>query len=193
MITHLNGKLVEKNPTHLVIDCQGVGYEVHISLHTFGQLPDQENIRIYTHLQIREDAHQIFGFYTVQERSLFRLLIGVSGIGASTARSMLSSMEPLQIQQAVLQEDLNTIKSIKGIGLKTAQRLILELKDKISRSDLGAEIPVVLNNTSKEETLSALEVLGYTRKASEKIVDQLIQATPDSTVEQLIKGALNRL
>ncbi|MGB0376383.1 MAG: Holliday junction branch migration protein RuvA [Flavobacteriaceae bacterium] len=193
MITHLNGKLVEKNPTHLVIDCQGVGYEVHISLHTFGQLPDHENIRIYTHLQIREDAHQIFGFYTVQERSLFRLLIGVSGIGASTARSMLSSMEPLQIQQAVLQEDLNTIKSIKGIGLKTAQRLILELKDKISRSDLGAEIPVVLNNTSKEETLSALEVLGYTRKASEKIVDQLIQATPDSTVEQLIKGALNRL
>ena len=102
-------------------------------------------------------------------------------------------MEPTQIQQAVIQEDLNTIKSIKGIGLKTAQRLILELKDKISRSDLGAEIPAVLNNTSKEETLSALEVLGYTRKASEKIVDQLIQASPDSSVEQLIKGALNKL
>ena len=193
MITHLQGKLVEKNPTHLVIDCQGVGYEVHISLHTYSQIPDQENVRVYTHLQIREDAHQIFGFYTVQERSLFRLLIGVSGIGASTARSMLSSMEPTQIQQAVMQEDLNTIKSIKGIGLKTAQRLILELKDKISRSDLGAEIPAVLNNTSKEETLSALEVLGYTRKASEKIVDQLIQASPDSSVEQLIKGALNKL
>ena len=160
MITHLQGKLVEKNPTHLVIDCQGVGYEVHISLHTFGQIPDQENVRVYTHLQIREDAHQIFGFFTSQERTLFRLLIGVSGIGASTARSMLSSMEPTQIQQAVIQEDLNTIKSIKGIGLKTAQRLILELKDKISRSDLGAEIPAVLNNTSKEETLSALEVLG---------------------------------
>ncbi len=193
MITHLQGKLVEKNPTHLVIDCQGVGYEVHISLHTFGQIPDQENVRVYTHLQIREDAHQIFGFFTSQERTLFRLLIGVSGIGASTARSMLSSMEPTQIQQAVIQEDLNTIKSIKGIGLKTAQRLILELKDKISRSDLGAEIPAVLNNTSKEETLSALEVLGYTRKASEKIVDQLIQASPDSSVEQLIKGALNKL
>ena len=193
MITHLQGKLVEKNPTHLVIDCQGVGYEVHISLHTFGQIPDQENVRVYTHLQIREDAHQIFGFFTSQERTFFRLLIGVSGIGASTARSMLSSMEPTQIQQAVIQEDLNTIKSIKGIGLKTAQRLILELKDKISRSDLGAEIPAVLNNTSKEETLSALEVLGYTRKASEKIVDQLIQASPDSSVEQLIKGALNKL
>ena len=193
MITHLQGKLVEKNPTHLVIDCQGVGYEVHISLHTFGQIPDQENVRVYTHLQIREDAHQIFGFFTSQERTLFRLLIGVSGIGASTARSMLSSMEPTQIQQAVIQEDLNTIKSIKGIGLKTAQRLILELKDKISRSDLGAEIPAVLNNTSKEETLSALEVLGYTRKASDKIVDQLIQASPDSSVEQLIKGALNKL
>ena len=193
MITHLQGKLVEKNPTHLVIDCQGVGYEVHISLHTFSQIPDQENVRVYTHLQIREDAHQIFGFFTSQERTLFRLLIGVSGIGASTARSMLSSMEPTQIQQAVIQEDLNTIKSIKGIGLKTAQRLILELKDKISRSDLGAEIPAVLNNTSKEETLSALEVLGYTRKASEKIVDQLIQASPDSSVEQLIKGALNKL
>ena len=193
MITHLQGKLVEKNPTHLVIDCHGVGYEVHISLHTFGQIPDQENVRVYTHLQIREDAHQIFGFFTSQERTLFRLLIGVSGIGASTARSMLSSMEPTQIQQAVIQEDLKTIKSIKGIGLKTAQRLILELKDKISRSDLGAEIPAVLNNTSKEETLSALEVLGYTRKASEKIVDQLIQASPDSSVEQLIKGALNKL
>ena len=193
MITHLNGKLVEKNPTHLVIDCHGVGYEVHISLYTFGQIPDQENVRVYTHLQIREDAHQIFGFYTPQERSLFRLLIGVSGIGASTARSMLSSMEPLQIQQAVLQEDINTIKSIKGIGLKTAQRLILELKDKIQQSDIAAEIPAVLGNTTKEEALSALEVLGYARKASEKIVDQLIQAAPESSVEQLIKGALNKL
>ena len=193
MITHLNGKLVEKNPTHLVIDCHGVGYEVHISLYTFGQIPDQENVRVYTHLQIREDAHQIFGFYTPQERALFRLLIGVSGIGASTARSMLSSMEPLQIQQAVLQEDINTIKSIKGIGLKTAQRLILELKDKIQQSDIAAEIPAVLGNTTKEEALSALEVLGYARKASEKIVDQLIQAAPESSVEQLIKGALNKL
>ncbi|MGC6479249.1 MAG: Holliday junction branch migration protein RuvA [Flavobacteriaceae bacterium] len=193
MITHLNGKLVEKNPTHLIIDCHGVGYEVHISLYTFGQIPDQENVRVYTHLQIREDAHQIFGFYTPQERALFRLLIGVSGIGASTARSMLSSMEPLQIQQAVLQEDINTIKSIKGIGLKTAQRLILELKDKIQQSDIAAEIPAVLGNTTKEEALSALEVLGYARKASEKIVDQLIQAAPESSVEQLIKGALNKL
>ena len=131
MITQIQGKLVEKHPTHVVIDCHGVGYEVHISLHTFGQLGAEENIRLYTHLQIREDAHTLFGFYEPLERGIFRLLISISGIGASIARTMLSSMTPQEVQQAIVNEDLAAIKAVKGIGLKTAQRVLIELKDKI--------------------------------------------------------------
>jgi len=193
MITHIKGKLVEKNPTLVVIDCNGIGYEINISLHTFSDLPSDENIKLFTHLQVREDAHILFGFSTVLERTVFRYLISVSGIGASTARTMLSSLTPLQIQQAIVTEDVPTIQGVKGIGLKTAQRVIIELKDKINTLQDGEEIPVKKSNTIKEETLSALEVLGYSRKASQKVVDNLIQGNPDSTVEELIKGALNKL
>jgi len=193
MITQIKGKLVEKNPTLVVIDCNGIGYEINISLHTFSDLPSDENIKLFTHLQVREDAHILFGFSTVLERTVFRYLISVSGIGASTARTMLSSLTPLQIQQAIVTEDVPTIQGVKGIGLKTAQRVIIELKDKINSLQDGEEIPVKKSNTIKEETLSALEVLGYSRKASQKVVDNLIQGNPDSTVEELIKGALNKL
>ncbi|MDA0201029.1 MAG: Holliday junction branch migration protein RuvA [Bacteroidetes bacterium] len=193
MITQIKGKLVEKNPTLVVIDCNGIGYEINISLHTFSDLPSDENIKLFTHLQVREDAHILFGFSTVLERTVFRYLISVSGIGASTARTMLSSLTPLQIQQAIVTEDVPTIQGVKGIGLKTAQRVIIELKDKINTLQDGEEIPVKKSNTIKEETLSALEVLGYSRKASQKVVDNLIQGNPDSTVEELIKGALNKL
>ena len=193
MITQIKGKLVEKNPTLVVIDCNGIGYEINISLHTFSDLPADENIKLFTHLQVREDAHILFGFSTVLERTVFRYLISVSGIGASTARTMLSSLTPLQIQQAIVTEDVPTIQGVKGIGLKTAQRVIIELKDKINSLQDGEEIPVKKSNTIKEETLSALEVLGYSRKASQKVVDNLIQGNPDSTVEELIKGALNKL
>ena len=127
MITQIIGRLVEKTPTQVVIDCNGVGYAVNISLHTFSQINDNENIKLYTHLQVREDSHTLFCFNTTIERSVFLLLISVSGIGSSTARMMLSSLEPLQIQRAIISEDLNTIKSIKGIGLKTAQRVLIEL------------------------------------------------------------------
>jgi Holliday junction DNA helicase RuvA len=193
MITQLQGRLIEKFPTHVVIDCQGVGYEVHISLHTFGQLGDNENIRLYTHLQVREDAHTLFGFFEPMERSIFRLLISISGIGASIARTMLSSMTPHQIQQAIVHEDLAAIKAVKGIGLKTAQRVLIELKDKIQNVAGMEEISSSRSNTTKEETLSALEVLGYPRRQAEKVIDNIIQSAPESSVEALIKQALNKL
>ena len=193
MITQIIGRLVEKLPTHVVIDCQGVGYQVNISLHTFSQLSDDEKIKLYTHLQIKEDSHTLFGFFTTLERSVFRLLLSVSGIGASTARTMLSSLEPQQIQRAIITEDLATIKSVKGIGLKTAQRVLIELKDKMLNLFEGEEIQPFPNNTIKEEALSALEVLGYSRKQSEKVIDNAIQSAPDSSVEDLIKAALNKL
>ena len=193
MITQIIGRLVERLPTHVVIDCQGVGYQVNISLHTFSQLSDDENIKLYTHLQIKEDSHTLFGFFTTLERSVFRLLLSVSGIGASTARTMLSSLEPQQIQRAIITEDLATIKSVKGIGLKTAQRVLIELKDKMLNLFEGEEIQSFPNNTIKEEALSALEVLGYSRKQSEKVIDNAIQSAPDSSVEDLIKAALNKL
>lgn len=193
MITQIIGRLVEKSPTQVVIDCHGIGYEVNISLNTYSQLGDDENVKLFTHLQIREDSHTLFGFFTPVERSVFRLLLSVSGIGASIARTMLSSLEPQQIQRAIISEDLNTIKSIKGIGLKTAQRVLIELKDKMLNLYEGEEIQSFANNTIKEEALSALEVLGYSRKQSEKVIDNAIQSAPESSVEGLIKAALNKL
>ena len=193
MITQIIGRLVEKTPTQVVIDCNGVGYAVNISLHTFSQINDGENIKLYTHLQVREDSHTLFGFNTTIERSVFLLLISVSGIGSSIARMMLSSLEPLQIQRAIISDDLNTIKSVKGIGLKTAQRVLIELKDKMLNLQVEGEIQNFGNNTIKDEALSALEVLGYTRKQSERILDSIIQSVPESSVEELIKEALNKL
>ena len=193
MITQIIGRLVEKTPTQVVIDCNGVGYAVNISLHTFSQINDGENIKLYTHLQVREDSHTLFGFNTTIERSVFLLLISVSGIGSSTARMMLSSLEPLQIQRAIISDDLNTIKSVKGIGLKTAQRVLIELKDKMLNLQVEGEIQNFGNNTIKDEALSALEVLGYTRKQSERILDSIIRSAPESSVEELIKEALNKL
>ena len=193
MITKLHGRLIEKYPTHVVIDCNGIGYEVHISLHTYGQLGTEENIRLFTHLQVREDAHTLYGFYQPAERSIFRLLISISGIGASIARTMLSSMTPEEIQHAIVQENLGAIKAVKGIGLKTAQRVLIELKDKILTVAGMDEIPAFKSNTIKEETLSALEVLGYPRRQTEKLIDNILQSAPDSSVEELIKQALNKL
>jgi Holliday junction DNA helicase RuvA len=193
MITQLHGRLIEKNPTYVVIDCHGVGYEVNISLHTYGQIGSDENIRLHTHLQIREDVHTLYGFYQPMERSIFRLLISISGIGANIARTMLSSMTPVEIQQAIVHEDLAAIKAVKGIGLKTAQRVLIELKDKIQNEVGMDEIPSLKSNTIKEETLSALEVLGYPRRHAEKVIDNIIQSAPESSVEELIKQALNKL
>lgn len=193
MIHHLKGQLVEKNPTNVVIDCNGVGYFVHISLHTYAMIPTSEAVRLYTHLQIKEDSHTLFGFWEKSEREIFRLLISVSGVGASTARTMLSSLDPKEIMEAIASGDAGTIQSIKGIGAKTAQRVILDLKDKILKVFGMDEVSTPQNNTSREEALSALETLGYTRKQSEKVIDKIAKNAPDSTVESLIKLALKNL
>ena len=193
MITQIKGRLVEKSPTELVIDCNGLGYLVNISLNTFSLLSDSENISLYTDLQVKEDSHTLFGFYDKTERNLFRKLISVSGIGASTARTMLSSLNPEEIQRAILSENVSTIQSVKGIGLKTAQRVIIELKDKVSAISEGLEISSNFTNSKREESLSALEVLGYSRKQTTKVVDKLISETSEISVEEIIKNALNKL
>jgi Holliday junction DNA helicase RuvA len=193
MITHIQGKLVEKNPTDVVIECNGVGYFINISLTTYTQIPNQENLKLYTHLHVREDAHTLYGFYQKSERAVFRLLISVSGIGTSTARTMLSSLTSEQICEAIGAGDVATIQGVKGIGAKTAQRVIIELKDKVLKLYDLEEVSVSQNNTNKEETLSALEVLGYTRKQSEKVLDKIIKEMPNGSVEELIKMALKNL
>ncbi|MAQ75314.1 MAG: Holliday junction branch migration protein RuvA [Aquimarina sp.] len=193
MITHIRGRLVEKNPTEVVIDVNGVGYLLHISLHTYSLLSDNEDIKLYTHLQIKEDSHTLFGFADKFERELFRLLISISGIGASIARTMLSSLHPDQVKNAIATGDVPTIQSIKGIGAKTAQRVIIELKDKILKVYDIDEVSVSQNNTNKEEALSALETLGFNRKQAEKVVDKVIQSNPEETVENIIKQALKNL
>jgi Holliday junction DNA helicase RuvA len=193
MIAQIKGKLIEKHPTHVIIDCNGLGYMVNISLHTYGQLGDDEAIKLFTHLQIKEDSHTLFGFFQPIERTVFRLLISISGIGASIARTMLSSMSPIEIQHAILTENLAAIKAVKGIGLKTAQRVLIELKDKVQKIEGTDEIPILQSNRTKEEALSALEVLGYPRRQSEKVIDNILQSTPDSSIEEVIKIALNKL
>jgi Holliday junction DNA helicase RuvA len=193
MITHLEGKLVEKNPTDVVIDCNGVGYFINISLHTFSQIPDRENLRLYTYLQVREDSHSLYGFSSKVEREIFKLLISVSGIGANTARTMLSSLNPDQIKEGIAGGDVALIQSVKGIGAKTAQRVIIDLKDKVLKVYGIDELSLLPNNTNKDEALSALEVLGFNKKQSEKVVDRILQNNPDAFVEQIIKEALKNL
>ena len=193
MITHIRGRLVEKSPTAVVIDCNGVGYFIHISLHTFSQLKDDESIKLLTHLQIKEDAHQLYGFATLMEREIFRLLISVSGIGTNTARTMLSSLTPKQIREGIAAEDVVLIQSVKGIGLKTAQRVIIDLKDKILKIYDIDETLLISDNTNKDEALSALEVLGFAKKNSERMVVKIISNNPDASVELIIKEALKNL
>lgn len=190
MITQIRGRLVEKNPTYVVVDCNGVGYLLNISLNTFSAIPDSEAVLFYTHLSIREDAHTLYGFINKTEREVFRLLTSVSGVGPSTARTMLSSMTSEEIQKAIASENVALIKSAKGIGAKTAQRLIVDLKDKILKTFDMDEVSVSESNTNKEEALSALEVLGFTKKQSDKVLNSILKETPNASVEQLIKQAL---
>ena len=193
MIAHLQGKLVEKSPTQVVIDCGGVGYHVNISLHTYSLLPATDFIKLFTHLQIKEDAHTLFGFVEKSEREIFKLLLSVSGIGANIARTMLSSLDPKQITNAIASGDVVTIQSIKGIGSKTAQRVILDLKEKVLKLYDLDEVSMSQSNTNRDEALSALEVLGFVRKASERIVEKIIKEAPESSVEYIIKQALKNL
>lgn len=193
MIAHLSGKLVEKYPTHLIVECHGVGYFVNISLHTFSLLKDSEHLLIHTHLMVKEDSHTLFGFAEPSEREVFRLLISVSGVGPGTARTVLSSLSPSEVRDAILQGDAPTIQGVKGIGAKTAQRLILDLKDKILKVETTGEVSPRSNNTNKEEALSALEVLGFARRQSEKVVDRVLAEDSSLSVENIIKRALKNL
>ena len=192
MITQIKGRLIEKSPTELVIDCNGVGYSINISLNTYSQIGDDENIKLFTHLIIKEDSHSLYGFFKKSERSLFKLLISVSGVGASTARMMLSSLSPGEIISAIMSDGVQIIQSIKGIGTKTAQRVILELKDKVVMLDESENEHFNFSNESTEAA-SALEVLGYSQKQTSKILTQIMSENPGINVETLIKKALNKL
>jgi Holliday junction DNA helicase RuvA len=193
MITHISGKLVEKSPTNVVVDCNGIGYFIHISLHTFSQLTNEEHVKLLTHFQVKEDAQQLYGFATSAEREIFRLLISVSGIGTNTARTMLSSLTPKQVREGIATENVALIQSVKGIGLKTAQRVIIDLKDKVLKIYDIDETVALSNNTNKDEALSALEVLGFAKKQSDRVVAKIIAQKPDATVEIIIKEALKNL
>ena len=193
MITHVKGRLVEKAPTSVVIESNWIGYLINISLNTFSKIPDNENLKLYTHLQIKEDSHTLYGFYTIKEREIFRLLISVNGIGSNIARTMLSSISPDQIIDAISRENVSLIQSVKGIGSKTAQRVIIDLRDKILKVyDLDEGINSS-NNTNKEEALSALEVLGINKRSSERLVDKIVLENPDISVESIIKETLKNL
>ena len=195
MISHLRGRMIEKTPTHVILECNGLGYHLEVSLHTFSGLSSEEEQLLYTHLQIKEDSHTLFGFLSEFERAVFRLLISVSGVGAATARTMLSSLSPSDVVGAIASEQVAVVQSVKGIGAKTAQRMILELKDKVLALE-GAE-DLVANTTVKgqngEEAIAALEVLGFTRKSVQKIVDRLLTADSQMSVEDLIKNTLNAI
>ncbi|MCM4155323.1 Holliday junction branch migration protein RuvA [Gramella sp. AN32] len=193
MIHHLKGQLIEKNPTYVVIDCNGVGYTVHISLHTYSLLPEGEAVNLFTYLHVKEDSHTLYGFMAKSEREIFKLLISVSGVGTSTARMMLSSLNPAEVTEAIAKGDVPTIQSVKGIGAKTAQRVILDLKDKVLKVMGDEELFISPNNTDKEEALSALEILGYNRRQAGKVVDKILKDEPDSKVESIIKLALKKL
>ncbi len=191
MIGHLNGRLIEKNPTELIIECSGVGYEVKISLNTFSTITSEESVKVFTKLIVREDAHVLYGFASKEEREMFTHLIGVSGIGPNTAMIMLSSLVPDEIAHAIQAEDVRTIQSIKGIGVKTAQRVIIDLKDKVVKMVFSSENIFSQSNTNKFDALTALVSLGFDKKNAERAIDKI--STGEETVENLIKEALKIL
>lgn len=194
MFEYIDGKLTFKCPTYIVVEAGGIGYHIHISLNTYSSLRDTERCKIYTWLHIKEDAHTLYGFADEGERRLFLHLISVSGIGPNTGRMMLSSITPVEIQTAIVNADLPLIQRIKGIGAKSAQRLVLELQDKLKKEGSGSLISAPLNNTVKEEALSALMMLGFAKAASEKAIDNAVKiGGQDLSVEQMIKTALKNL
>lgn len=192
MIAHIKGLLIEKSPTEVVVEVNGIGYSINISLNTFSKLGNNENIKLFTHQIIKEDSHSLYGFFEKSERFLFVKLISVSGVGASTARTMLSSLSPNEIISAISNGDVKLIQSIKGIGLKTAQRIILELRDKLNLVG-DDQTTDLIQNSSVSEAISALEVLGYSNKQTNKVVSQIYNENPGIDVESLIKKALNKL
>ena len=195
MIDYIKGIIVEMTPTDMVLECHGIGYRILISLQTYEALNGKSETTVYIHHYLREDEELFYGFASKDERELFRLLIGVSGIGASTARMMLSSLTSDEIRNAILAEDINKIKSIKGIGLKSAQRLILELKDKVVKG-AGSDNSTLFNtgsNAAVEEAVTALVMLGFTKANVNKAVSAVLKESPGATLEEIIKLSLKRL
>lgn len=193
MIEYIKGKITELNPAYLVIETAGVGYFVSISVNTYSQLESGTDVTLPVHEVIREDARQLYGFAGRSERELFRLLITVNGVGPNTARMMLSSLKPAEIEKAISDSNVHILKSIKGIGLKTAERIIVDLRDKTGKVSQGSEILTLKDNTMREEALSALMMLGFVRSATVKVIDKLLSENQNLTVEELIKQALRNL
>jgi Holliday junction DNA helicase RuvA len=193
MLEYIKGEISELTPTYVVLELNGWGYRVNISLFSFSRLQGVTSCRLYLHQVIREDAHILFGFTTTDERDVFRLLISVSGVGANTSRMILSSMSPDEVKNAVLGGRVDLLKSVKGIGAKTAERIIVDLRDKIGKSSDNSQIFKSADNTLKKEALSALEILGFARKQAEKVIDGLLAGNSTPAVEDLIKQALKLL
>ncbi len=193
MIDYIKGTITQITPAFLTIEASGVGYFVNISLTSYSKLENKKDYKLLVHEVIREDSHQLFGFADREEREIFKLLISVTGVGASTARMMLSSLSPLEIEKAILESEVNALKGIKGIGLKTAQRIIVDLKDKLGKHAIAGEIFAFSDNTKHEEALSALVMLGFAKSAVVKVLDTILKENKDMSVEDLIKRALKNL
>ena len=193
MYAFISGKVAELTPAYAVVENNGIGYFINITVNTFTAIGEQEHVKLYTHLQVLEDAHHHFGFYTVKERELFEMLITVSGVGCNTARLILSSLTVNELSTAIANEDIRTLQGVKGIGSKTAQRIIVDLKDKMKKTDFEEVIVGTVNNTVKNEALSALVTLGFNRNAADKALNKLMKQNPDASVEILIREALKLL
>ena len=194
MIGHIEGRIIEKNPAFLLVNCGGVGYLINISLNTYSQLGDEEYCALHVHTQVREDAINLFGFVEKSEKKIFQSLISVNGVGATTAMMMLSSLTPSDIRRAIVQNDVTALQKIKGIGAKSAQRIIIDLRDKLSKDELTENEFHPLDNTIKEEALSALVILGFSKNVAEKAIDKILTGNQqDMNVEQLVKDVLKSL
>ena len=193
MYEFIKGKISEITPAYVIIENSQIGYFINISLNTYSQISEKNEIMIYLEEIIREDSFDLYGFSTLSEREIFRLLLSVSGVGANTARVILSSMTPEEIKNAIIGEQVNSLKKVKGIGAKSAQRIIVDLKDKLSKTEIKEEFVTPANNTIKEEALSALVTLGFTKSKVEKVLDELLQKEGSMQVEQIIKMALAKL
>lgn len=193
MLDYIKGTIVDISPTHVVLDNNGIGYFVNISINTYSNLSGKESSLLYIHEVIREDAHQLYGFSDKDERSIFLHLISVNGVGANTARVMLSSLSPSEIVSAISHNDINLLRSIKGIGAKTAERIIVDLRDKVAKIAEGDQIVAPMDNTIKDEALSALVMLGFPKSKVEKVLNSILKQKSDYSVEGLIKEALKRI
>ena len=193
MYEFLKGTISEITPAYVIIENSQIGYFVNISLNTYSQISEKTELMLYLEEIIREDSFHLYGFSSLSEREIFRMLLSVSGVGANTARVILSSMTPEEIKNAILREEVNSLKKVKGIGAKSAQRIIVDLKDKLNKSEIKEEFATPVNNTIKEEALSALVTLGFTKSKVEKVLDELIQKEGNMQVEQIIKKALAKL